>query len=189
MRRRSIDPRTAKIILFVVWLVFTLSGFYYTVKDIRDMARQAACSVSVTATAAEPLVTETTSGKGSRKRTHIYYKPVFSYQYNGRTYKEEYVTSESANRYPAGTVTELMIDPAHPEVYTISGDTSLRNDLLEHGLFFLFFGVLPVVLFILYRRSSRFRALLHGEMSDPEKQFEAMEKRLRRKAEKEGMKR
>lgn len=180
MRRRRLDPRTPKIILFGIWVIFVIAGFYYTVGDIRDMVRQSACSVSVNATAAEPQVSVTTTGKGSHKRTHTYYKPVFSYRYNGKTYTKEYVTSNSANRYPAGKEAELMIDPANPEVYIIVGDTSLRNDLLEHGIFFLLFGICLPALYIWYHRSNRFRALLHKEMSDPEKQFEAMEKRLQR---------
>ena len=145
MRNREIDPQKGKRLGLLLWAVFLLLTSYYLVKDVYLIAQKSKCSETVTATAKEPVVIESKSNKG--KRITKYYKPTLKYSYGGKYYDTTYEFSNTKNLYPAGTSVEIKVDPDDPTVFYIVDDPAAKSNLLEHGLFFMLIGVLPVAIY------------------------------------------
>lgn len=168
--RSKMSGKDAKRFGFIFWFIFLIGGGYYLIRDVYLIAQKSKCSVSVTATAEAPTVIVSETGSGKKKRKHTYYKPNFRYSYDGKPYEAAYEFSNDRNLYPAGTSVELKVDPDNPTVFYVVGDPAAKNDLLEHGIFFLLFSALPVALYYWVPRSK----LLHKEISFGQANTEAV---------------
>lgn len=143
---KNSSPKTVGIWFIVFSIIFILVGIGAA---LIPKIKSRKCTEPVMAQVVEliPIQNTSTNSKGHRQSS-VTYRPVFIYNYNGKDYREESMTSSYPPAFKVGEEVMLKIDPNDPtDFYAPSDKTIVFVGTIFAGMggFFLFIGILVAI--------------------------------------------